>query len=1280
MDLFFRLIFGAFLGAVSGYYTNIIALKTLFSNNGIIAKEKNRFIDEISKMVSEKIINYSSVYNEIKKDKFKNNIKELFKKIKNQLILKTNFKIKYIEGFEQTRHNIINWTETNTNDGILIILEKLSKNIRLNQIINDDQFKNIVSNLINEFLLYEADNHLIENTVLEIYNNKDDKYKSILKEITYNIFDKLKSTDNSADKNKKNQIESLIKFFIEHSNIENCFYDFSFSLLDNKVNELFSINDVSEIKSIIDKLVNNNEFESIAYYVIDILYTKLKSTDKTIYELLNPNIAERIKFIISDIISRLIDIIVPIINENKSKLECIIEEAVDEEIENIDGFFRQFIVKIIRKVFFQDIASRYRIIQKIIEYVEKYKDNTNDIVNDVSKTIINYLNNTKISAILKNIDNDKIIKNSVRDIIIFNIKEIPDSWIEKFLNMNISVLADSDIIKDLYVFLEREIINYACSNFYKLESLIYKEIDSLNSQILKKLLSNNASGITVIISKNKLNIENYIYNNIYLKYKDKTINGLFNDFESVSELLFDLFESIIDKYSDYNIDEIIIKKENQIDYFIDNNSYNSIMSFFNKEKVFISSVMDSIVIKTIKNNMGKLNKDEIANMAYDFMGKELEPINILGAFLGLVFGLLTAYIFPFNSFNPSLGFLNYIAEPLVYTLIGYITNVLAIYSIFQPYEPLFGIKKKVFWGAVACEKNRFASSMSDFVNDRLMEKEGILDIIDNKKDIEENLIKDNYKIFFNYMIEDEKISKLNIFSSIKYIIINNIDSVKSGIINLFIKNNYMHNAVMNNKDSLINYVYNNIDLIIIKISEAALENIDIFTVKELIQNIIRNNFKDFNKYKNIITDNIVKALNSKSVKDRILSIIISFLNNEISKNGNKKIKDMFGGEILNLVKSNNEFIFSMINKKLNETLNNNRYEIRDMIIENVSLKNDLVIDLTDRIILNLINIKIPSFIDEMKDNIINTSFNFLDENILSENISYIFGEEKLYNRESLGVYLNDIINNNQELISNVSERLFILAVNNIDYKFVYKYIDLFIKNTDYDFYELIMKSCNNKEKLSLGIKDYIKKSIYPYDIKECVSIEKYSDDIFSDILEYSKSCIEMFLTAVQNNDNIIDLNIFYKLLDELELNENLNYDLYAELKKILLKFRNDFPDIIDNKTKYYFLNLFIDCAKDNINLIIDSIDFSYVAKEKIDKMNPKNIHDIFNSFAEKYFDRLKLYGMFGGIVGIILVIIKYISEFNADLSDFLNIILISASGVLSLFMIISIFRNTVFKR
>ena len=96
MDLFLQLLFGAFLGAVSGYYTNTIALKKLFSNNGIIAREKDKFINEISKMISVKIINYDSIFKEIKKDKFKNNIKEFFKNVKDKLISKTAIKIKDI--------------------------------------------------------------------------------------------------------------------------------------------------------------------------------------------------------------------------------------------------------------------------------------------------------------------------------------------------------------------------------------------------------------------------------------------------------------------------------------------------------------------------------------------------------------------------------------------------------------------------------------------------------------------------------------------------------------------------------------------------------------------------------------------------------------------------------------------------------------------------------------------------------------------------------------------------------------------------------------------------------------------------------------------------------------------------------------------------------------------------------------------------------------------------------------------------------------------------------
>lgn len=1271
MDLFFQLILGAFLGAAAGYYTNTIALKKLFSNNGIIAREKDRFIDEISIMISKKIINYDSIYKEIIKDKFQKNIKEFFKKIKNQLISKTNIKIKNVIGFNESKDNIINWIKKDAYENITIILNELSKNIKLEQVIDESQFKHIIKSITESFIYYEKNNHFISNTVNKMYKNNDEKYKDILKEIADNIF------KNLSNNNKK--IESLLISLIDNSNIENLFYDFFSSLSDKKIKELFSVNDVSEIKEIIKELSIKKEFEDIIYYVIDKLYIKLKNTDKTIYELLNHNISNRIKDIVSDILPKLIDIIIPIINENKSKLECIIEEAVDEEIENIDGVFWQFIVKAIRKFFLNDIASKYKIVNKIIEYTQKYKDNNDKLVKAVSDDIINYLNNTKISSILKSIEvNEETLKNTLRDIIIFNIKEFPNSLIEKLLNMNISSLADSYMIKELYSFFEKEIIKYAVSNFDKASSLVYKKIDSIDEETLNKFFY--SFDISIIIKENKSSIEDYLYN-IYLKYKGKTINDLFNN--SVYEDIINLFETIIDKYSDYNINEIIIKKEKQIDNFLDNNAYSSIINFINKEKDFISSVIDSIVIKTIKNNMGKLDKDEIAKMANDFMGKELEPINILGAFLGFVFGLLTAYLFPVNSFNPSLGYLNYIAEPLVYTFIGFITNVLAIYSIFKPYEPLFGIKKKVFWGAVACEKSRFASSMSDFVNDRLMEKEGIITILENKKDIEDNLIKDNYKKFFNYMLEDDKINKLNIFASLKEsingIITNNIDFIKTGIIDLIIKNNYLYNIIKNNKEILINYINNNI----FSVLKSSLSNINIINLKDIIKNIIRDNIKDLSKFKNIIVLNALKAINSNSVRERIFYIVIYFLDNEISKNSIKKIKEMFGGEIVNLVKSNSEFIFSMMSKKLNETLLENRYEIRETIIKDIPLKNDLVIDLTDRIILNLINKKIPIFIDDMKYDIMNISFNFLDENILSKNVSYFIGNnnEKLYEENSLRKYLNDTINNNQDLILNVFDKLFDFSVKNIDSKLIEKYTHSFLENTDIYFYELIRELCiniyNNRDKVTEDIKNYIESSLYPATIKECLNIEKYFDDILKDIFKYSD--IESVLLYISNDDNLIDLNNFiksiYNILDDLDKNEYINSSISEEIKKIVSKLRNDIPFLIDDKLKYYFLNLIINCAEDDINLIIEAIDFSSITKKEIDKMNAKNIHDVFNSFAKKYLTRLKLYGMFGGFVGVLLVIIKYIGTFNTEVYNVLNIILILITIILSISMIISILKN-----
>ena len=93
---------------------------------------------------------------------------------------------------------------------------------------------------------------------------------------------------------------------------------------------------------------------------------------------------------------------------------------------------------------------------------------------------------------------------------------------------------------------------------------------------------------------------------------------------------------------------------------------------------------------------------------------------------------------------------------------------------------------------------------------------------------------------------------------------------------------------------------------------------------------------------------------------------------------------------------------------------------------------------------------------------------------------------------------------------------------------------------------------------------------------------------------------------------------------------------------------------IDFKTKEYIVNIFVDSSieslKINLDEILKSVEFDKIAAEEIEKMEPEKIHQMFNSFGEKYFRKLMLYGFGGFVFGINMYIgfsltgLKIISE------------------------------------
>ena len=95
-----------------------------------------------------------------------------------------------------------------------------------------------------------------------------------------------------------------------------------------------------------------------------------------------------------------------------------------------------------------------------------------------------------------------------------------------------------------------------------------------------------------------------------------------------------------------------------------------------------------------------------------------------------------------------------------------------------------------------------------------------------------------------------------------------------------------------------------------------------------------------------------------------------------------------------------------------------------------------------------------------------------------------------------------------------------------------------------------------------------------------------------------------------------------------------------------------FSAIIDTDLKSRILsdiiNATYDVIKNNSIPLLQAIDFHEVTVNEISVMEPKQIEKLFNSIGSKYFRKLEIYGVFGGIFAVeevtLLSFLLYVSK------------------------------------
>lgn len=149
-----------------------------------------------------------------------------------------------------------------------------------------------------------------------------------------------------------------------------------------------------------------------------------------------------------------------------------------------------------------------------------------------------------------------------------------------------------------------------------------------------------------------------------------------------------------------------------------------LLAWFNRN---VAMLLTGNVRNLVRTSLGKLADRDLQAMVEGFMGKELQPINMMGFFLGALAALATSLVSRF-ALPASSPF--YIAGHglwvralfwmAVMGVIGWFTNWLAIRMIFRPHQRRFGLQ-----GVLPRNKPRFARSMSRFVAGDLLGPEQV---------------------------------------------------------------------------------------------------------------------------------------------------------------------------------------------------------------------------------------------------------------------------------------------------------------------------------------------------------------------------------------------------------------------------------------------------------------------------------------------------------------------------------------------------------------------------
>ncbi len=917
LNLFLNII----AGAANGYITNDVAVKMLFQKigpfGGVLEKTREEFIYNLSELVEREIINHDTLAGEINNDEFKENltllIEDMFMKELPEVI--GNKKVSEVPEFDSTKDGIAELLSDS--DMIYDLLISMSENIKVNEIISYKQFNNILEEILVILSNLTDEPELVNEFInfIRVFLNdigvEDQEYLGLIEDFQKELI------------KNENEIKTTLNSLLEKSGIKDLIENRLAEIYDKPLNQIirgFEAKTVNSDLGIFDNIYEFLVSPAGKYLGIEVgsaLINSFKKVNLTLPELFGETWEQEVTPLLASELPVLIYEFLNWLQDHKGELEDLVDETIGEILESNRGL-RNNLKQVLYKALSGKVASRYGLVGRLLKSFTE-DDNLEKIAFELAEKIKEVLSNRELGWYVSRFDDlelgdagdwyDKILnvtykwfKNkssskkytslSLKDILgpaplQILIKELDDLLInltvgffsgERFKVFLAKTLDDSDILK----WFETIILNVDFN-----EILTDKNVSDLSFNLYEKLGRYNL-GIIISdrnyqkLSKNISNHLNKKIKNVFNKYSSEEINNIIGEINiknRYSQLADKMAASIIDIVEN-NLDELLSGKISQV----------------------------------VSDNLIDLSTEDMREVVEGFMGKELKPLSYFGGMLGGLAGLML------NLFGEGLfsgvGITSILPAMLLFGFVGFITNVIAIWMIFKPYNSveLAGKRLPFTPGLFARNQDRFAETLGDFVQDELLEPYRINRLL--KEDREEyqeifkdNLMENNYRKIRAIF----KLSSKNFAKKLSELLTDNFESIIRENIEIFTEE---LNELKFDSDEIYKFLKDSF-------MEVIDEELIIDNLARLFGELLNNDNKlglyldieSLNQIINIFIDNIFEQINNDIKPDKMtLNTLIlgeNFKIEELIKDyfSDKRLKDIFP---LSTRRSLNNFIIDYV--------------------------------------------------------------------------------------------------------------------------------------------------------------------------------------------------------------------------------------------------------------------------------------------------------------------------------------------------------------------------------